>query len=68
MVTSKYKVSDLSLTLNIKFKEQKNLVTNCWIQTNKDINGCLICDVIRPGAKIKLRATISNKYLSNYIV
>ena len=64
MVTFKYKVSDLGLTLKVKFREKI-----CWfvIQTNEDINGCLICDVIRPGATIKLRATISNKYVSNYI-
>ena len=63
MVTSIYKVSDLGLTLKVKFRE-KNIV----IQTNKDINGCLICDVIRPGATIKLRLTKFNKYVSNYIV
>ena len=65
MVTSKYKVSDLGLTLKVKFIDNF-----CWfvIQTNKDISGCLICDVIRPGSTIKLRAKISNKYVSNYVV
>ena len=37
------------------------------MQTYKDNNGCLICYVIRPGATIKPRASISNKYISNYI-
>ena len=56
MVTSKYKVSDLGLTLKVKFIE-----FFCWfvIQANKEINGCLICEVIRPGATIKLRTTIT---------
>ena len=65
MVTSKYKLSDLGLTLKVEFIEKM-----CWfvIQTNKDINGCLTCDVITPGATIKLRAKISNKFVSNYIV
>ena len=64
MVTSKYRVSDLGLTLKVKFREK-----NCEFvtQTNKDNNDCLVCYFIRPGATIELADTISNKYVSNYI-
>ena len=65
MVTSKYKVSDRGLTLKIKFREKNSMFV---IKTIKDINDCLICDIIRPGAKNKLTDSISNKYVSDYIV
>ena len=37
------------------------------MQTYKDINGSLICYVIRPGATFKPTASKFNKYDSNYI-
>ena len=65
MVTSKYKVSDLGLTLKVKFREF--LFVSLQYKLKKDISDCLICYFIRPGATIELADTKSNKYVSNYI-
>ena len=47
--TSKYKVSDLGLTLKTKFKD---FFYKFVIKTKKNVSACLICDIIRPGATI----------------